>query len=251
MLSAGIIYDTIQSFAPFETAMSFDNVGLLIGSHEQQSDIVLLALDVTSSVIDEAVQKGAKIIITHHPIIFHPLKNIDTQSLTYQLIKNEITVISAHTNLDLAKGGVNDTLAEIIGVDSEDGTNEDCFLIGNTEKEYTSDEFAIHLKNVLHCCGLRYSKRNGSIRRVGIACGAGGDSIFAAAAAGADAFVTGEIKHHELLFARENHIAVFDLGHFRSEDSIVPKLAKRLSKAFPDTRFEQADADREELYYLT
>ncbi len=251
MISAGLIYDKIQSFAPFETAMDFDNVGLLIGNTEQKSDIVLLALDITSDIINEAIIKKAKIIVTHHPIIFHPLKKISSESLVFKLVKNDITVISAHTNLDLAKGGVNDTLANTIGVFSENGTNDDCLLVGTLQNEFTSESFAQHIKNVLNCCGLRFTKRYGKIRRVGVACGAGGESIFAAAAENADAFVTGEIKHHELLYAQEKNIAVYDLGHFRSEDLIINKLTSYLSESFPDTTFVHSENDTEKIFYLT
>ncbi len=250
MITAGQIYAYINEIAPFETAMSFDNVGLLIGSAEQTSEKVLLALDVTSEVIREAFEDGAKIIISHHPIIFSPLKSIEVGSVPYLAVKNDITVISAHTNLDIAEIGVNNTLAEAVGVISEGGTNSECLLIGELEKEIDSDKFAYRIKSALSCHGLRYSKRNGTIKKVGISCGAGGSNIFAAVSAGADAFVTGEIKHHEILFAGQHNTAIYDIGHFCSEDMIIPKLAGILGKKFPDTTFKQAKADLDKLMYI-
>ena len=250
MITAGEIYDAIDSFAPFDTAMSFDNVGLLIGSREQTSAQVLLALDVTADLIREAQEKGVKIIVTHHPVIFSPLKDIPADSIQYRLISAGITVISAHTNLDIAENGVNDTLAEQLGVISEKGTDEDCFLFGELEREITAEEFACRIADRLGCAGLRYTRKNGSLKKVGIACGAGGSSVFKANELRADAFVTGEIKHHEILFAREHNIAVFDIGHFRSEDMIIEKLAERLSKLFPSTVFNKAVYDTEELFYI-
>ena len=250
MVYAKEIYDYINSFAPFDTAMSFDNVGLLIGDENTASNIVLLALDVTTQVIEEAVQKGAKIIISHHPIIFNPLKSIPTDSVQYLAVKNELTIISAHTNLDIAPGGVNDTLAQKIGIQFTEHTNENCMLTGELAEKTDSKSFALKIKSALSCHGLRYTERNGNIKRVTVACGAGGDSIFAAAKTGTQAFVTGEIKHHEILFANQNNISVFDLGHFRSEDMIITKLALILSEKFPDTKFEKADSDTDKVKYI-
>ncbi len=250
MVTAGQILNYINEIAPFDTAMSFDNVGLLIGSEDQTSEKVLLALDITSEVIDEAAAEGVKIIISHHPIIFNPLKVIEKDSIAYLAVKNDITVISAHTNLDIANVGVNNTLAESVGVASESGTDSECLLLGELEEEINSDEFADKIKSALSCRGLRYSRRNGTIKKVGISCGAGGSNIFAAASAGAEAFVTGEIKHHEILFANERNIAVFDIGHFRSEDIIIPKLALILGKEFRDTAFKQAESDTDKMIYI-
>ncbi len=250
MVTAGQILNYINEIAPFDTAMSFDNVGLLIGSEDQTSEKVLLALDITSEVIDEAAAEGVKIIISHHPIIFNPLKVIEKDSISYLAVKNDITVISAHTNLDIANVGVNNTLAESVGVVSEGGTDSECLLLGELEEEINSDKFANKIKSALSCHGLRYSRRKGTIKKVGISCGAGGSNIFAAASAGAEAFVTGEIKHHEILFANERNIAVFDIGHFRSEDMIIPKLALLLGKEFRDTVFKQAESDTDKMMYI-
>lgn len=250
MTAAREIYEYIDSFAPFDSAMGFDNVGILVGDPEESSQLVLLALDVTSAVIEEAQKKGCKIIITHHPIIFSPLKSIPAQSLQYKLIRAGITVISAHTNLDICPGGVNDCLAEKIGLTIAEHTNEDCFLTAELEEKVSSEKLAGIIKRALDCKGLRFTRRSGDIKRVTVSCGAGGSNIFAAAKAGADAFVTGEIKHHEIVFARENNIAVYDSGHFRSEDVVIERLAQRMREHFPGTEFEKAEADAEGIEYI-
>lgn len=249
MISAGEIYDYIDSIAPFSTAMDFDNVGLLIGSRESSSELVILALDLTGEVLEEAVEKGAGIVVTHHPVIFSPLKKLSPDSIQYKAVSRGITVICAHTDLDIAPGGVNDSLAAAIGVISENGTDEDCFLVGKIKESLSASELADRIIEALDCKGIRFTDRNGNISRVAVACGAGGGSIFAAAQAGADAFVTGEIKHHELIFARENNIAVFDLGHFRSEDHIMEILKNRLSSRFDNAVFEKAASDMEYTIY--
>ena len=250
MVTASEIMSYLESIAPSESAMSFDNVGLLIGDPQAGSELVLLALDLTREVLDEALRRGAGIIVTHHPVIFSPLKRIDVRSIQYAAVSSGITVISAHTNLDIAPGGVNDTLAEKLGVKSENGTDSECMLVGETENEQDVREFALRIKEVLGCRGLRYTEGRGTVRRIAVACGSGGSSIFSAAKEGADALVTGEIKHHELLFAAEKKIAVFDLGHFCSEDMIIPELAGRLSDALPGAEFVQAESDIDYVYYL-
>lgn len=251
MIKAKDIYEYIDGFAPFETAMSFDNAGLLIGDPDKTSEKVIVALDVTSDVIEEAVQKNASVIVTHHPVIFHPLKHVSSDSLTYKLIQNNIAVISAHTNLDICVGGVNDTLAAAIGLTITEHTNEDCFLTAELDKEISFTAFAENIKTKLRCKGLRFTSRNGNIKKVSVACGAGGGSVYSAVKAKADALITGEIKHHEILFARENNLAVYDLGHFRSEDLMMEKLTKMLTQRFPDTLFEKASNDKEDIFYLS
>ncbi len=238
MITAGEIYEYIDSIAPFETAMSFDNVGLLVGSEETITEKVLVSLDVSSKTLQEANEIGARIIVSHHPIIFNPLKKLLSDSVPYKAASLGITVISAHTNLDIAECGVNNTLADRAGVIYENGTDSSCHLFGRFSKEYDeAEELADDLCCALRCKGVRFTERNGKIRSVCIACGAGGDSIFAAAAKDVDAVITGEIKHHELLYAMEKNIAVFDVGHYYSEALIVDVLVKRLSERFRNVDF--------------
>ncbi len=250
MTTAKEIYDFINGFAPFNTKMDFDNVGILIGDSSTASDMVIVSLDVTSEVIFEACRKNAKIIVTHHPVIFHPLKVLCSGEVPYLAAKNGITVISAHTNLDIARGGVNDTLAECAGVVAEQYFDEECMLIGHLEEPTYSMAFAAELKNNLNISGLRFTDVCPKIYKVAVSCGAGGNNIFLAAQYGVDAFVTGEIKHHEILFANEHEISVFDLGHFNSEDIIVPKLVASLSNFFPDTIFRKSETFSDKLIYL-
>ena len=108
------IYSFLNEFAPFDTACDFDNAGLLIGGKDAEVVKFIVALDCTEAVVDEAIQKGAQLIITHHPVIFSGLKSVLADSLVYRLIENNVSVISAHTNLDIADGGVNDCLAKAL-----------------------------------------------------------------------------------------------------------------------------------------
>ena len=155
MTTAKNIYDFINGFAPFETQMHFDNAGLLIGSETAVSNAVLLSLDLTSDVVKEAVQKNAQIIVTHHPVIFNPLKAISSESAVFKCIQNNITVISAHTNLDISKNGVNETLAEYADVIPDEYFNEDCMIFGHLENPTDCQILANSLKN--NISGLRYT----------------------------------------------------------------------------------------------
>ena len=251
MISAQQIYDFINGFAPFDTAMSFDNVGILIGSGSEVSERVILALDLTRGVIDEAVKKNAGIIITHHPVIFSPLRHLDTESIPYLAAKNGITVISAHTNLDIAAGGVNDTLAAAAGVETEERFPDDCALTGRLSGPLTCAELASSLCKRLSLAGLRYTDNGRKIERAVVSCGAGGEGVIIAKEKGADAIITGEIKHHLIEFANDNGIAVFDLGHFGSEKLIIPVLTEKLRAAFPSCEFIHSENDTDGIQYFT
>ena len=251
MISAMEIYNFIDSFAPFESAMSFDNVGILIGDKNTSANKVLTALDVSAEVIHEAVRTGADIVVTHHPVIFKPLKSIDTDSIPYLAAKHGITIISAHTNLDIAPGGVNDTLAESIGVCTEERFCDECALVGSIPEETDCGGFARLIMEKLGLAGLRYTDNNKIIKRVVVSCGAGGDNIELAKKIGADAIITGEIKHNYIIYGNDCGIAVFDIGHFGSEGLIIPVLTQMLRERFPQTEFIRAASDGDGVKYIS
>ncbi len=251
MINAKQIYDYIDSIAPFETQMSFDNAGLLVGSEQTKSEKVLIALDADRSVIEEAIRLDANIIVTHHPVIFRPLKTLLSDSVPYLAAQNRITIISAHTNLDIARGGVNDTLAAAIGVTADQFFDEDCALLGHFENVMHSSELAQKIKQNLRIHGLRYTDSGNPVRTAVVACGAGGGSVDLAASLGADAIITGEIKHHEIIFANEHHIAVFDLGHYHSENLIIGRLADLFRQQFPDTEWICSASFTDGMIYLS
>ena len=234
----------------WEESVWEDNVGLLIGDCHTVSDKVLVTLDATAAVLQEAHRIGAKIVVTHHPIIFEPLRSLSVDSAPYLAVQYGITVLSAHTNLDIAPDGVNDTLAAAVGVTEQQRFDEDCALLGTLEKDTSCQSLAVYLRETLRLSGLRYTDRGHDIRRILVSCGAGGSNVPLAIQCGADAIVTGEIKHHQILMAKEHDIAVFDLGHFGSEKIIVPKLTAKLQEKFPAAQFLQAEADTDGMLYL-
>lgn len=234
------IMGVMNRIAPKKFAEEWDNPGLLAGSPNAEVTKIFICLDVSYEVIQAAKNFGAQLIITHHPLIFHAIKNIRTDlplgRKISALIKNDIAVFAAHTNLDSAIGGVNDVLAEKIGlVDVKMFGDEEISLgrIGRLSEPVTIEKFAAHIKKVLHAENIRMIRAgNFLISKVGICGGAGADIIQKAKFFGADAFVTGDVKYHEAQSAIENKIHVIDAGHFATEFPIVHALAEILKIEF-------------------
>lgn len=227
------IYDFIDSIAPFCLAEDFDNVGLLIGDFSQNVSKVAVALDGTDEVLKKAVCQGAELLITHHPVIFNPIKQLFKDSLPYKFAQSEISVISAHTNLDKAPGGVGDALANALNLLNveELPQTEGMGRIGVLSKPMKDFKFAKFTEDILNI-SVRYTPVDREIKKVAVLGGAGDFALETAANFGADAFVTGESKHHILLEARRRNICYVDAGHYATEAVVCPILAKKISDAF-------------------
>lgn len=248
------IYNYIDQIAPFENALSFDNCGILVGNPEQKVSKVLLALDITTNVAEEAASKGANLIISHHPIIFRAIKSINFEGTTSYLIKNQISAICAHTNLDVAKEGVNFHLSQKLSLyNLQPLTYEEdnpMGLIGELGKEMPCIDFANHVKNSLNCKGLRYTNTNKIIKKVAVCSGSGGVFVEDAIKQSADAFVTGEIKHSDILKANQAGLMIVDAGHYKTENVIIKPLCEKLKQKFTDTDFFVSTTFSDEINYL-
>ena len=238
------IYDAIDRLAPFWLTMDFDNTGILVGDRNREVSCALLALDCTPAVVEQARQLGAQLIITHHPVIFHPLKRVNEDAVVYLLIRSDIAVISAHTNLDIAQGGVNDALASAIGLRDCRGLellNEQTGAwlgrIGTLPEPLSPEAFAAHIKACLNASSIKFSAAPRVIRTVALCSGSGADCLDAAISAGADALLTSEVKQHEYLAAAAAGISIFDAGHFDTEDIVIEPLRDYLAKEIPDVHF--------------
>lgn len=238
------IYDAIDRLAPFWLTMDFDNTGILVGDRNREIACALLALDCTPAVVEQARQLGAQLIVTHHPVIFHPLKRVNEDAVVYQLIRSDIAVISAHTNLDIAQGGVNDALASVIGLRDCRGLellNEQTGAwlgrIGTLPEPLSPEAFAAHIKACLNASSIKFSAAPRVIRTVALCSGSGADCLDAAISAGADALLTSEVKQHEYLAATAAGISIFDAGHFDTEDIVIEPLRDYLAKEIPDVHF--------------
>lgn len=246
MTTAAEIYQYLNEIAPFHTAMDFDNVGLLVGDPAQHVDSVLVSLDITSPVIQQARQLGAQLLISHHPVIFAPLKRLRPGDIPAQLIRHGLTAICAHTNLDLAPCGVNSQLADALSLQDckpiamyrDTGLAE--ALYGTLPHPLEPKAFAQYVKEHLHCGGVKYTEGDRPVQTVGVSCGAGSGMLFDAAACGVDAFVTGESKHHEHLAAREMGVTMVDAGHFNTEDVVIAPLIAMLQNRFPEVSFTKS-----------
>ncbi len=248
------IYNFLNDIAPFDASLSFDNCGLLAGNYKNSVSKVLLALDITTDVVKEAQAIGAELIISHHPIIFKPLKNISFNSAVHLLCKFEINAICAHTNLDVAKEGVNYCLAKKLKINSLEPLcyeeNQPLGLIGTLNESMSCTEFAQHVKNCLNCKGLRYTNIYKTIKKVAVCSGSGGDFVKEAYFKGADAFVTGEIKHSQILEANELKLAVVDAGHYKTENVIISPLAEKLKEHFRDISFFESSVFTDNIDYI-
>lgn len=237
-----------EELAPTALKMNFDNVGLLVGDGDNGIGKVLVALDITDEVIDEAISIGAELIVSHHPIIFEPMKAVLYSDLggkkIIKLIKNNISAICMHTNLDIAEGGVNDALMsalhasvsgylEYTGTDS-DGVKHGCGRVGELEREMPLPEFLSICKAELNCNGLRYHDAGLKVKKLAVMGGSGGSEVELAKRLGCDTYVTSDIKYNNFLDAKELGINLIDADHFCTENVIVPVLRSKLSEKFPE-----------------
>lgn len=230
------ILDFLNGIAPMETAEHYDNVGLLVGNPEDEVKGILVSLDCFDDVIDRAEDLGANLIVTHHPIIFNPLKSVLKDTLVYKLISKGISVISMHTNLDVAEGGVNDVLCDTIGlydvktIEAHDGFQ---LRLGELDQAEDPYSFARHLKEVLGG-GVKFVAGDRDIKTVMVCSGSGSGFTFDAIANKVDAFVTAEVKHSHFIAAADAGLSLFDAGHFNTENVIVASLSRDISGAFPE-----------------
>ena len=244
------IYHCIDTIAPFERAMDFDNCGILAGDANAQVQTALVALDITKDVVEEAVQKKAQLIISHHPVIFQPLRSLPFDSPVGLLAQNHIAAICAHTNLDLSPCGVNVCLAQALGLTNQKLIDGECMVTGALVQPLAAYAFAMHVKTALSCAGVRFTAIQKQVKTVAVSGGAGGDGLYKALQLCADAFVTGEIKHHQLLDAASCGLCIVDAGHFKTENVVIHPLTDFLSKQFPDTAFFVSERCTDHIAYL-
>ena len=355
------IYNAINEFAPYKNAEKWDNCGILVGNPDKEISKVLLCLDVTYEVINEAEKIGAELILSHHPIIFNPLKNVLANSIVYQLIKKDISVISSHTNLDISPEGVNLALANAAGLknlrplttikninyntinvfvpkESCEKVKEAVFLAGAGEydnykncafsttgkgqflplensnpylgqknevsyadeeeitficpssklnkvisamldahpyetpaynifenkalsekvyigligecDEMTGKELALILKKNLQSDSVKIVNADKKVKTVGLCSGSGADFISDALAKGADAFITGDVKHNILVDALNNGLVLIDGGHFATENIVLPQFKKSLEKRCKNIEFVIAETSHDPAQYI-
>ena len=236
------IYEKLCELAPLSLQLPYDNSGFLVGRADIPVHNVLLSLDITGEVIEEAQERGAELIISHHPVIWEPLKCVTDEQVgearVMQLLENKISVISMHTNLDIAHGGVNDTLLSLLG--AQNGCcfeDENCGRMGYLEKAVSMQNFLLLCKERLQTNGLRYYDAGRPVEKIAVLGGSGGGKLLDAYRAGCDTFVTADVKYSVFLLAREVGMNLIDGDHFCTENPVMYVLAEKLRAAFPDIRF--------------
>lgn len=234
------IESRLFQWAPKDLAASWDNVGHLVGEPEAIVRKVLISLDITEAVVQEAVSCGADLIVSHHPVMnctWHPVQHVrsdDAQGrMLISMIRNGISAICMHTNLDAADGGVNDALAQKLGMTELEPLNEEKIgRIGTLNSQLPLVEFARFVVKSLGCNGLRYTDCGKAVHRVAVGGGACGEYIAQAIALGCDTFVTSDLRYHDFLDTKE--INLIDAGHFPTENVVCPVLAAFLQENFPE-----------------
>ena len=241
------ILKAVEQLAPVNMKMNWDNVGLLCGDPNQEVTKILVALDPFEDVAREAQELGAQVILTHHPLIFRPCKSVTEtdpvgRTIRY-LVKHDISAINAHTNLDCAPGGVNDVLADRLGLSSvevidpqgiDDQGRPWGLLRKGTVQEQSLDAFLSLVKEKLNCPGLRYVSGGKTVHTVAVGGGACGSELMDAVRAGCDTFVTSDLKYNQFWDARDYGINLIDAGHFYTENPVCRLLQHTMQQNFPE-----------------
>ena len=230
------IYDFINSIAPFDTQEEWDNSGHLIGEFRKEVKKCVMALDATKEVCLFAKDIGADLLLTHHPVVFGGIENVRADSAVYILANAGISQISAHTNFDVADGGINDNLAEILELNNVRKIEGSFLRIGELDGEMSIDDFAQYVADKLDCHGIRYTETEKLIKTVAVGGGACEEET-GLAMQNADCFLTGDMKYHKMLDAAEEGFAVISAGHYETENKAFLMLKDKLEKIFTDVEF--------------
>lgn len=244
--TVGEIYDFINEIAPFSLQQSYDNSGICAGSRDMPVSRVLTSLDITGAVADEAAEKGCELVLSHHPVIFRPLRVLSPENPAVKLAVRGIAALCMHTSYDSAEGGMNDLLAAKLGfsvaevLDMDEG--KPMGYVCTAGRSYTARELAEHCKAVLGCKVVRYTECEGSTDRIGVCSGSGGSCLGAAAAKGCGALITGDVKHSDMVAAKDSGFCLIDAGHFSTEDIFHEDIARRLKERFPGLEVSKAES---------
>lgn len=240
------VYDFLDSIAPFDTQESWDNSGFLVGDAEKDVKRIAVCLDVTHDTLDQADAFGADLLVSHHPVIFHPVKgmreqNPGTESIVYSAIRKDIAVLSAHTCWDMAAGGVNDVLAALCGLEDVAGILPDengnaMLRVGTLKTAVPAEEYADVVAEALGTL-VRLTLPEKMIRTVAVCGGAGASFLPDLAKLDVDAFITGDAKHNDFLDSIDYDISLLAAGHYETETVSMPVLLELLKQEFPDVEY--------------
>ena len=253
--TVGEIYGCFDNVFPFETQEKWDNSGLLVNSGSDCSK-VLLTLDIDKRAVDEAELKAVDMVISHHPVIFSPLKSISAEMPVYRLIKNDISAVCMHTNVDVSPFGTNGVilreLEKNFGFDGEPEhfNSDECGYVCTFRETVPLTDFAEILKKIFGCQCIRVSADAGAVKRAAFCSGSGGSFLAEAAASGCDAYITGDVKHDVWMDAQSLGVKLFDCGHFHTENPVIWEFRRILEEKFPRLDVEIAESSVDPCIYF-
>ncbi|EOR26166.1 hypothetical protein A500_08873 [Clostridium sartagoforme AAU1] len=237
----------MEEFAPKTLKEDFDNVGLMVGDRNKEVKKILLALDCTLDVIKEAKEKSVDLIITHHPLIFRKPSSITTDTLIgkkiIELIKNDISLYSSHTNLDSAENGLNETIVNLLGYSTNElievnkmarNDNEGLGRIVRLEDFIKLEDLIEDIKEKLNVKSLKVVKGCEKVKNIAIINGSGSDFFEKAYKKGADCIITGDTTYHYASDYKELGVSIIDTGHFSSEWIVFLQVINKLTDKLQD-----------------
>lgn len=258
MTTIDSIYQEMQRIAPLALAESWDNPGLLVDCGGGASR-ALVTLDITPEVVEEAARKGCQLIVSHHPVIFSPLKKLTPRDVSFQLVQKGISAICMHTNLDAAEGGVNDVLADLFGIRQRTAFADGCGRVGEIDP-ITVPELAVLAQHKLAAlCNapdtgaavqVKFADTGKLVHRLAVISGAGGSLFAEAIAEGADCLLTGEANHHHALDAKRLGLSLIAAGHYATEFPVTAAVAAALRAALPELEVLVSTENRDPYTYL-
>ena len=257
------IVSTIEEFAPLTLQESYDNSGLIVGRLDDEVKGVILAVDVTEEVLDEAEREGCDLVITHHPIIFSPLKRLNSATYVERCvecaIRKGIALYAAHTNLDSTPRGMSWQLGSMIGLDAmtvleprRDNAEAGFGVVGTLSRAEGVMAFMNRVKAIFDVGAVRYSdipSEDMMVRRVAICTGSGRSLIDAAMAAEADVYITADLRYNDFMCG-ENRMVLMDIGHFESEFCAIRIIYDVLSKKMCNFAVRKSVCSRNPVHYL-
>lgn len=243
------VIEELEKLAPQSLKEDWDNVGLMVGDLNQRIETVFVCLDITSENVHRAIECGADLIISHHPLIFHPLSSVTESDaegrIIRALIRNDISAFSMHTNFDKADGGMNDCLAQKLGLENirrfmpdecrEPGGkfSDGIGRVGTLECPMPMEDFVDYVRETLGSRALKYmGNPTETVQTVAVCSGSGGSNIYCAYNADADVYVTADLNHHHAQTARELGLNIIDAGHFETENIICEFMREFISTRF-------------------
>ena len=258
MATTNDIYAEMQRYAPLELAESWDNPGLLVDCGREVSR-VLVTLDITPEVVEEAAAGGCELIVSHHPVIFSPLKKLTPRDVSFQLVQKGISAICMHTNLDAAEGGVNEVLAHIFHMRKMETFANGCGRVGEIDWNSVKGLAYQVQKELSARCNppeegpavqIKLVDNGGYVRRLAVISGAGGSLFEEAIAMGADCLLTGEANHHHAIDAKRLGLSLIVAGHYATEFPVTAAVAEKLRTALPELEVLVSAANKDPYTYL-